>query len=76
MTRLNSVPYVVHRDALKHPFYNKMLFSIVIVGKEFYGQNFMKFKIGNKFFGNETKLIYFVAKVMNRNYKYSRMTQQ
>jgi hypothetical protein len=76
MTCLNSVPCVVHRGAPKHPSCNQMLFSIVIVRKEFYGQNCMGFKIGNKFFGNETKLIYFVANIMNRNYKYSRMTQQ
>jgi len=76
MTRLNSVPCVVHRGALKHPFCNQMLFRIVTVGREFYGQNCMEFKIGNKFFGYETKLKYFVAKVMNRNHKYSLMTQQ
>ena len=73
---MNSVPCVVHRGALKNSFGNQMLFSIVIVGKEFYGQNCMEFKIGNTLFGNETKLKYFAAKVMNRNYKYSRMTQQ
>jgi hypothetical protein len=65
MTRLNSVPCVAHRGALKHPFRNHMLFSIVIVRKEFYEQNCIEFKIGNKLFGNKTKLKYFVAKLMN-----------
>jgi hypothetical protein len=76
MTCVNSVTCVVHRGALKHPFCNQMLFSTVIVGKEFCVQNCMEFKIRNKIFGNETNFKYFVTKVMNGNYKNSRMTQQ
>jgi hypothetical protein len=53
-----------------------MLFSVVIVGNEFYGQNCMKFKIGNKLIGNETNLKYFVVKEMNRHYKNSGISQQ